>query len=274
MRHTIWVIGGDARSHWAAQALSASRFTVSTHDVPDEKSQILPDEIKIAVLPFPSFQGALIRGHSAVPMADLLNRLNCGSYVFGGLFGDWKGAITDRGAQAIDLYGSEPLSTANACLTAEGALQLAMENSPISLHGAKCLVIGYGRIGKCLAQKLCGLSADVTVAARKIADRSLAEAMGHLSDQTGIYLHGLQQYDFIWNTVPAEVLSSEQLEKISPNCLLLDLASRPGGFSPMRCQELGLHFCSAPGLPGRCSPKSAGILYAQSILSILNQEGV
>ena len=49
MRHTIWVIGGDARSHWAAQALSASRFTVSTHDVPDEKSQILPDEIKIAV---------------------------------------------------------------------------------------------------------------------------------------------------------------------------------------------------------------------------------
>ena len=274
MSHTLWVIGGDARSHWAAQALAASRFAVSAYDVPDEKTENLPEEINIAVLPFPSFQGALIRGHSGIPVADLLNRLRCGSYVFGGLFGDWKGAISDRGAKAYDLYDTEPLTTANACLTAEGALQLAMENSPISLHGAKCLVIGYGRIGKCLAQKLRGLSADVTVSARKPADQSLAEAMGHLSDQTGIYLHGLQQYDFIFNTVPAEVLSSDQLAQISPACLLIDLASRPGGFSPVRCQELNLHFCTAPGLPGRCSPKSAGILYAQSILSILNQEGV
>lgn len=274
MSHTIWVIGGDERSHWAAQALNTSRFPVFTHDVPEEDKTALPEEIEIAVLPFPSFQGALIRGHDAVPIADLLYRLRRGSHVFGGLFGDWKGAFADRGAYVHDVYGSEPLTTANACLTAEGALQLAMEQSPISIHGAKCLVIGFGRIGKCLAHKLNGLSAHVTAASRKPIDQALTEAMGYLSEQTGVYLHGLQKYNFIFNTVPAEVLNREHLQKISPECLLMDLASRPGGFSPLECQEQGLHFCTAPGLPGRCCPKTAGTLYAQSILTILNQEGV
>lgn len=271
---TIWVIGGDTRSYWVAQVLKASRFHVMTHDVPGEEMDALSDEIEIAVLPFPSFQGALIRGHNAVPIGEFLNRLRRKSYVFGGLFGDWKGSFTDRDVYAFDIYGSEPLTTANACLTAEGAIQLAMEQSPVSLHGAKCLVIGYGRIGKCLSKMLQGLSSRVTVAARKSSDRAMAEAMGHQSDQTAVYLHGLRQYDFIFNTVPAEVINETQLALISPDCVVIDLASQPGGFSAQHCKELGLNFIIAPGLPGQCSPKSAGILYAQNILSILNQEGV
>lgn len=274
MGHTIWVIGGDARSYWTAQVLKASRLHVITHDVPGADMNALNDEIEIAVPPFPSFQGALIRGHNAVPIADFLARLCRKSYVFGGLFGDWKASFADRDISAFDLYGSEPMTTANACLTAEGAIQLAMEQSSISLHDAKCLVIGYGRIGKCLSKMLQGLSASVTVAARKPADRAIAEALGFQSEQTAVYLHGLRQYDFIFNTVPAEIISESQLALISSDCILIDLASRPGGFSAKRCKELGLNFIPAPGLPGRYSPKTAGIFYAQSILSILNQEGV
>lgn len=270
---TIWAIGGDARSRWAVRALRAAGLSVFTQDVPEEEDSVLPDRIELAVLPFPSFQGDLIRGHYAVPIADLLMRLQRGSCVFGGLFDRWKGAVADRGALPYDLYDSEPLTTANACLTAEGAIQLAMEQSPVSLHGAPCLVIGYGRIGKCLANKLNGLSAHVTVSARKKKDCALAEAMGFTADLTGSYLHGLSQYAFIFNTVPAEILTEEQLSRVSKDCLLIDLASRPGGFSPLQCTALGLRFCTAPGLPGRYCPKSAGILYAQSILSILESEG-
>lgn len=274
MSQTVWVIGGDTRSYWTAQTLKASRFSVATHDVPEEKMDALPEDIAIAVLPFPSFQGALIRGHNAVPVADLLNRLQREAFVFGGLFDNWKGAFSDRGAKVFDLYGTEPMTTSNARLTAEGAIQLAMELSPISLHNANCLVIGYGHIGKCLSHMLHGLCANVTVAARKSADCALAEAMGCQTDRTGIYVHGLKSYDFIFNTVPAQIFNDRQLELISPDCLLMDLASRPGGFSPARCQELKLKTCIAPGLPGKCSPKSAGILYAQCIMTILNQEGV
>lgn len=273
MRQTIWVIGGDERSHWAARALVSARFSVFTHDVPQEPTTPLPEDIPIAVLPFPSLQGESIRGHDPLAISELLRCLSRGSSVFGGLFGQMKGAFSDRGAAVYDLYGTEPLTTENACLTAEGALELAMERSPLSLHGARCLVIGYGRIGKCLARKLSALSSDVTVAARKESDLALAEAMGFQTDRTGIYLHGLSAYDFIFNTVPAQVLTDIHLRQIPPDTLLMDLASRPGGFSPLRCQELALNFCIAPGLPGRCCPKSAGIAYARSIISILDQEG-
>ena len=48
--------------------------------------------------------------------------------------------------------------------TAEGAIQLAMEELPITLHGARVLVIGYGRLGRVLADRLAGLKARVSVA--------------------------------------------------------------------------------------------------------------
>ena len=44
--------------------------------------------------------------------------------------------------------------------TAEGAIQLAMEELPITLHGARVLVIGYGRLGRVLADRLAGLKAE------------------------------------------------------------------------------------------------------------------
>ena len=45
--------------------------------------------------------------------------------------------------------------------TAEGAIQLAMEELPITLHGARVLVIGYGRLGRVLADRLAGLGREL-----------------------------------------------------------------------------------------------------------------
>lgn len=63
--------------------------------------------------------------------------------------------------------------------TAEGAIQLAMEELPITLHGARVLVIGYGRLGRVLADRLAGLKARVSVAARRYADLAWAENCGY-----------------------------------------------------------------------------------------------
>ena len=46
------------------------------------------------------------------------------------------------------------------------------------LADCKVLVIGWGRIGKCLAALLKGLEADVTVVARKETDRAILHALG------------------------------------------------------------------------------------------------
>lgn len=268
----FWVLGGDARSYWAARHLQAGGYKVCCFGVPGATDTPLPFYIERLILPFPSVQGALVRGHSAIPMEEVLQHVDMDSTVYGGRLGPWREALEHHGARVCDLYGTEPLTTANAIPTAEGAIQLAMDQAPITLHGSRCLVIGFGRIGKILARKLHGLSANVTVAARNPADLALAEAMGLQTDLTGRYLHGLKQYDFIFNTVPATVLQKEDLDKLNPDCLLLELASLPGGFSQEDCKERGISYLFAPGLPGRCAPKSAGAIYAQNVLDDLRKE--
>ncbi len=58
----------------------------------------------------------------------------------------------------------------NAIPSAEGAIQIAMEQLPITIHGSKSFVLGFGRLGKTLARMLAGIGAITTVAARKSAD--------------------------------------------------------------------------------------------------------
>ena len=45
-----------------------------------------------------------------------------------------------------------------------------MEATDRTLHGSRCLIIGYGRIGRLLADRLLSLGAEVTVSARKYGD--------------------------------------------------------------------------------------------------------
>ena len=272
MRMEFWVLGGDERNYWAASHLQANGHTVRCFGVPNATDTQLPFYIERLILPFPSFQGALVRGHSAVPMEEVLQHVDADSTVYGGLFESWREPLEHHGATVRDLYGTEPMTTANAIPTAEGAIQLAMDHAPITLHGAQALVIGFGRIGKILARKLHGLSACVTVAARRPTDLALAEAMGLQTDLTGKYIHGLSQYDFIFNTVPAPVLTEEQLDALRGDCLLMELASLPGGFSQEYCREHNINYLFAPGLPGRCAPKSAGAIYAQNVLDDIRKE--
>lgn len=266
MDNEITLVGGDLRSHWAAWYLRKRGISLRCCGVPNQPEEALPRRIKNLVLPFPSFQGELIRGASAIPVRELLPALQEGSRVFGGLLGSWAEVFGERGARCCELYGAEPLTTANAALTAEAAVSLAMEQLPISLQGANCLVIGFGRIGKLLAGKLRALGAQVCVSARSAADRAMVQQWGLESDETGIYRRGLFHYDILWNTVPERILTSAQLAQLSADCLLIELASAPGGFSPETCADLGLRQIAAPGLPGKYAPKTAGILYARSIL--------
>lgn len=264
----VWVIGGDLRSYWASEVFRANGILSGTTDVPGLPSEPLPQTLRCAVLPFPSFVGASVRGSTAVTAQTLRERCGTASVIFGGLLGAHRAALEALGARVHDLYGTEPLTTANAVPTAEGAVALAMEHSPVTLHGSRCLVIGFGRVGKVLAAKLRALNADVTVSVRSAADEALAEAMGLRTDRTGRYRHGLDRYDFLFNTVPAPTLSDAQLDLLAPDALLIELASKPGGFT----QGYRANCLNAPGLPGRCAPKTAGTLYASCILRILESE--
>lgn len=161
--------------------------------------------------------------------------------------------------------------TANALPTAEGAVQIALEELPVTLHGARALVLGYGRVGKLTAHRLAALGAQVTVAARSYEALAWAEAYGHaaqqLSDLSG-YLCG---YDLVVNTVPRRVLTRELLEELKEGCLVIDLASKPGGVDFQSAAELGVRCVWALSLPGKVAPVTVASALRDTIYNMLRE---
>ena len=163
---------------------------------------------------------------------------------------------------------------ANAVPTAEGAIQIAMEELPVTIHGARVLVIGYGRVGRMTAQRFQALGARVSVAARKYADLAWAESLGLGVEQTGHLLGWLCGYDLVINTVPARVLGKPELRDLKPDCLVIDLASKPGGVDFEAAARLGIRVVWALSLPGKTAPVTAGESMKHTIYNMLSELGV
>ncbi len=181
------------------------------------------------------------------------------------------GLAEKSGIMLTDYFAREELAVSNAMVTAEGALQLIMEEMPISVCGAKCLVIGFGRIGKVLAHRLAGLRAQVTVSARKYSDIAWIKAWGYTPERTEKLNGRLGDYDIIVNTVPSRILNEEQLKQVKKGCLCLDLASKPGGMDFAAASKLGVKAVWALGLPGEVAPVTSGAIIRDTIYNILNE---
>ena len=163
--------------------------------------------------------------------------------------------------------------SANALPTAEGAIQLAMEHLPITIHGARVLIIGFGRVGRITAQRFAALGARVTVAARKYEQLAWAQAMGFGGQKLEHLVGWLCGYDLVVNTVPALVLGRGELEDLKPDCLILDLASKPGGVDLSAAGDLGLTVVWALSLPGKVAPVTAGAAIKSTIYNMLRELG-
>lgn len=184
-----------------------------------------------------------------VPTTDLPENIPDGATLIGGNI-----------QEGIDLLQDEDYLDANAAITAQGAIQLAMEALPICLWEAKILILGYGRIGKHLSQLLKGLGCGVTVAARKKKVRTLAEAAGH----EALPIKGLDPSPFrlVFNTVPAKLRLSPEI--FDPTAVKIDLAS---------VKALpGEDVLWARGLPGKEYPESSGALIARRVQYYINKE--
>ena len=154
------------------------------------------------------------------------------------------------GYKTVDLL-QDPLYLAeNAAITAHCAIAIAGNALPITLQGCRTLVIGWGRIGKCLGKLLKDMGAEVTISARKDTDRAMLQALGY-STQAVPKAEGFR---LIFNTVPEMVLPCAP-----DNALKIDLASQKG--------IAGDDVIWARGLPNRCAPESSGKLIAKCILS-------
>ncbi|MCL2002554.1 MAG: hypothetical protein FWG72_00940 [Oscillospiraceae bacterium] len=172
--------------------------------------------------------------------------------LFNGLLRDGQTLVTGE-----DFLSREDFLILNAAITAEGALELAMREMPVALHGSEALVTGYGRIGKLLCKKLKSLGAHVTGAARKDADFAWIDALGYRAAHSLKLDGALAGYDAVFNTIPHLTLTSARLRELKPSCVIIDLASAPGGTDFKAAERLGLCCRWALSLPGKCAPESA-----------------
>ena len=242
--------GSTAALRYAEQYLSDRGYAIST-----EPSQT----VTYLLLPVPSFDsGGVIKGGGRIE--DILKLLPENVTVIGGNL--QNSALSTK--KCIDLL-QDPLYLAeNAAITADCAMRIAGNNLPVVFDGCPILVIGWGRIGKCLAFKLKAMGADVTVAARKDTDRATALSLGfHVRDTARLNL-GLSHYRAIFNTVPALVIDAAQTALCRTDCVIVDLSSKQG--------ISGDGVIWARGLPNRDAPESSGILIAKTVLRVLSKK--
>lgn len=163
----------------------------------------------------------------------------------------------DNKNELIDVMKCEELTVKNAIPTAEGAIQIAMEKSQITIHDSKCLVLGFGRIGKILAKMLNGFGAEVYCEARKQQDLAWIKTYGYRPVHLNNVEKVLGRCDFIFNTIPFMILDERKLNLINKQSVIIDLASKPGGIDFETAKKLDLQVDWALALPGRVASKTA-----------------
>lgn len=273
------MLGGDGRFAYVYEGLRAQHLSVDACFVPGVPP---PEQLSwqeclaqaaVILLPLPAFDAAgCVTGAGEITSSMLADALQSHHTVLGGKFGAYRSMLSRSGAAVIDYYDDELLQIANAIPTAEGAIALGMAHLPITLSGSRCLVIGYGRIGTLLAQKLQALGVHVAVSARKDRDLGMIQARGLHADHTLFYKTDLSRYDWVINTVPSPVFRPEHYNEFRPNCLMLELASSPGGIDPAACSRHALHYLPGSNLPGRYAPQTAGRVIRDAILRALPEE--
>ena len=160
----------------------------------------------------------------------------------------------------FDLLQDPVYLAENAAITAHCALKLILRNLPATLPGCSVLIVGWGRIGKCLAHLLKQIGARVTVYARKPADRAMLLALGYdIADLTPP-AYDLMRYRIIINTAPVMLLPEELMQHCRPDCLKIELASAPGMAGP--------DIIDGRGLPSREAPETSGQLIARTVLRL------
>lgn len=171
----------------------------------------------------------------------------------------------------FDYSQREEFAVANAVPTSEGAIETAMLEYEGTISSSRCLVTGYGRIGRVLSDMLKGLGADVTVSARNLKDLAFIRAAGMKAIPSDS-LHG--SYDLIFNTVPYRIFDAHTLAKTAVNALVIDLASLPGGVDGSAAERLGIKVIHALSLPGKVAPKSSGIIIKNAVYNIIREESL
>lgn len=272
------VIGGDERQVRLTRLLLQDGHKVHTWGIGQNSANSIEDAVARAgcvIWPLP-----LLTKSGMVNIADevhspnvVLDTMRSDQIGIGGRIPLWLlEQARDNGLTLVDYVNREDFAIANAVPSAEGAIQLAMEQTEYTIHGSNCLIIGFGRIGKVLSRTMAAIGANVTVSARKTADFCWCDAYGYKKADTRALEGSLGSFDIIFNTVPHMVMTDARLAQLKPGALLVDLASSPGGVDFAAAKKRGINCHWALSLPGKVAPESAAAILRDTIEQIIKEE--
>ncbi|MCE3201487.1 dipicolinate synthase subunit DpsA [Paenibacillus sonchi] len=183
-----------------------------------------------------------------------------------------RGLCDKYSLKLVELLSRDDVAIYNSIPTAEGALVMAIQNTDFTIHGSTSMVLGMGRTGFTMARVLQGLGSNVKVGVRKQEHYARAEEMGWKPFMTGELVAHAPEADLIFNTIPSMIITAQVLSRLPRHCVIIDLASAPGGCDFRYAEKRGIKAMLAPGLPGVVAPKSAGIIMAGALVQSISDE--
>jgi dipicolinate synthase subunit A len=202
-----------------------------------------------------------------ISIQNLLDSLNNNTILFAGQINETiQDKLIEKDIRFVDLLEIEELTIQNCIITAEGAIQVAMEESNFCLHDSNVLILGYGRIGKILANMLTGFGCRIYCEARKDSDLAYINAYGYVPIRLAELDNNLDKFSYIFNTVPATILDSNRLDHIKQDAIIIDLASSPGGIDYEYAKKRGIKAILALSLPGKVAPLASAKYLFDAIL--------
>ena len=273
--NTFLILGGDNRSLYLGEYLENQGFKVCyyafNHTECYNSLEEAMNSSDVIVLPLPFTKDRLTLNaplfDDKVVISDIVALLSNKKMVFGGqLPKSFCEELESRDCPYCDYFLLDELAIYNAVPTAEGVVQVLIEELPITIHGMKCGILGYGRVGKVLANTLSSLGAKVTVFARK--QSAFAEIYASSMEYKHFDVLSTENNDFdvVINTVPVKVLGDAQLSKLNSDCVLVEVASAPFGIDFQAVKERAFKVVKAGSLPGKVAPKTAGEIIGRSII--------
>lgn len=278
------VLGGDQRSIELAYLLledgneveiyGFNKLNLYLNEREKLHEAIVGADVVVGPLPF-SEDNKIINAPfftGEIPISEVLNLLSKKQIFAGGRINkEFQEEAKNLGITSVDYFAREEMQVLNAIPTAEGAIQVAMEQMKITLHNSNSLVLGYGRIGKALAKMLYGIGANVYVEARSCSDLAWVKNNGYIPVPIKELQYYLSKIDVIFNTIPHLVLDEALLSKLNKNCLVMEIASKPGGIDIEAAKEMEIKIVMAQGLPGKVAPITAARVIKDTIYNIIDE---
>ena len=267
------ILGGDLRSRYLALEAARAGHKVQTIGLGECGESVISVDPQGAapadtvVLPFPiAAQADALPApleHRSIPLQEVSHVIR--GTVWGGRVSDALQAIlVENGASYQDPNVLEPFSIANAYPSAEGAIVSAFARSGGCVAGSRCLIVGYGRIGRVLARLLVAWNAQVCVAARKCDARAWAHAEGCRAVGMDELAEAAAWADVVFQTAPVMLADAALLRQMRPGTLVSDLTRN--GVDLAAAEGTGVIAWRDSGIPGRYAPETAGKILYETIV--------